>query len=298
MCQLPHQQHHLQHPSLYIVEKILDKRKRNGRVEYLLKWKEFPEEDSTWEKTENIFAPHLIQSFEAEYEQKNKKKKRGRPPLHPPASSPSPSPSSPTTTTPTTPQNQKVKQKAKKSFFHDWPSFGVSHHLSVVLQATGYSFLFGFKLGAEIAANLFFKLYMESQKAAFAAGLMAATATAAVVSPNVLLSAVKYIVIGGLSGGAATATPVFVIGSTGVFVSATLFHAFHLSKRLIQSQFQSHEDEEGEGEEGKGKEKEAERKVVHHHQSHHQVSPSPSATTITITTGSGGTTTVTVNKTQ
>ncbi|VDK58482.1 unnamed protein product [Anisakis simplex] len=51
----------------YDVEKILRKRvRRNGKVEYLIKWKGYPEEDSTWEPAENcVSAPEAIKAFES-----------------------------------------------------------------------------------------------------------------------------------------------------------------------------------------------------------------------------------------
>jgi len=57
----------------YVVEKILDKRKSNGRIEYLLKWKGYGDDDNTWEPKDNLDCPELIEEFERVYAQKQKK---------------------------------------------------------------------------------------------------------------------------------------------------------------------------------------------------------------------------------
>jgi len=47
----------------YEVERILDKRRRDGNTEYLIKWKNYDETDNTWEPTANLHCPDIMEQF-------------------------------------------------------------------------------------------------------------------------------------------------------------------------------------------------------------------------------------------
>ncbi|XP_049872163.1 chromobox protein homolog 5-like [Pectinophora gossypiella] len=60
----------------YVVEKVLDKRTVKGKTQYLLKWKGYKEEESTWEPVENLDCEELIKTFEENLKEKQKTEKK------------------------------------------------------------------------------------------------------------------------------------------------------------------------------------------------------------------------------
>ncbi|CAF3652948.1 unnamed protein product [Rotaria sp. Silwood1] len=59
---------------MFVVEKILDQRIRNGCIEYLLKWKGFDHDQNTWEDKDNLHCPDLLKEFESSLKKYKRKK--------------------------------------------------------------------------------------------------------------------------------------------------------------------------------------------------------------------------------
>jgi len=124
-----------------------------------------------------------------------------------------------------------IPDHVRPGFFDNWPSFGVYDKLGVVLKATGGAFVFGFVMGAQLALESLYRL-LERPAVGVSAGI--AATVACTMAPGIILTGIKYVMIGGIIGGAGMATPILVIGTTGVFVGAGLFHLWQLSKRSVK----------------------------------------------------------------
>lgn len=61
---------------VYNVEKIVDSRELNGRMQYLIKWEGYSSRHNTWEYDEDIYCKDLIAEYEASAANKHVSKKR------------------------------------------------------------------------------------------------------------------------------------------------------------------------------------------------------------------------------
>merc|ERR1712062_695935 len=58
----------------FVVDRILDKRIKNGKTEYLISWKGFGPEENTWEPKANMDCPEMIKEFDEKHKEEKKKK--------------------------------------------------------------------------------------------------------------------------------------------------------------------------------------------------------------------------------
>jgi len=113
---------------VYEVETVLDHNTRKNKTYYLIKWKGYSEEESTWEDEDNVFAEELLKEYWAKTnseEAKQKETRRGRKRA---AAAAHPTPTRKETTkarTSTTPKKAKAtRDKIEEEFDHDedWES--------------------------------------------------------------------------------------------------------------------------------------------------------------------------------
>jgi len=60
----------------YVVERVINQRVKNGKLEYLLKWKGYDEDQNTWEPSDHLDCPDLIEDFKERNKKKKEEKKK------------------------------------------------------------------------------------------------------------------------------------------------------------------------------------------------------------------------------
>jgi len=63
----------------YVVEKILDKRVKYRKIQYLLKWKGYSDAENTWEWEQNMDCADLIAEFESQLKQRQRTRRNLQP---------------------------------------------------------------------------------------------------------------------------------------------------------------------------------------------------------------------------
>ena len=74
-------------------------------------------------------------------------------------------------------------------------------------------------------------IYKLIESPVIAGGVGVAAALGVYLQPTFIVTAIEYVVLGGVVFGTSMAVPVFVVGTGGVFVGASVYHAYIASKR-------------------------------------------------------------------
>jgi chromobox protein 1 len=61
-----------QNKNVYIINKLIQKRKNKGKIEYLVDWKGFDESDQTWEPRTQLIEDGMIDMIKAFETEKQK----------------------------------------------------------------------------------------------------------------------------------------------------------------------------------------------------------------------------------
>ncbi len=62
--------------NIYTVEKILEKKRIKGKIKYLIKWKGYSKEESTWEPIQHLkFVKEMVKEFEEREKREDERRK-------------------------------------------------------------------------------------------------------------------------------------------------------------------------------------------------------------------------------